>query len=121
MDSLTWKFNSVIDSVRGNFVLWLLNLTLGPALAIVAGVINGLLAGGLGINWLISEIIGTDFFYFSSFDLEQQEELLIIKLTPALRFEKEIKLPSPATFQAQGFGDMMTELAQKQTELGGIE
>jgi hypothetical protein len=57
-----------------------------------------LFSAGLEINWLISEIIGSDFFYFSAFTLAQQEEILFAKFTPAVRFNKEIKMPSSANF-----------------------
>lgn len=120
IDSFSWSFKSVIDSVRGSFTLWLLNIAVAAGLATITLIINGLLSNGLEINWLISEILGTDFFYFKDFDLEQFEEVLYVKLTPALRFTDELKIPSKS-FQAPGFGDMMTEMAQKQTELGGIE
>ena len=93
IDTLKWVFNSVIDSVRGNFSLWLLNLSLSAAMTTIAAIINALLAEGLDINWLISEILGTDIFYFSAFTLSEQEELLFAKLTPALRL-KELKIPS---------------------------
>lgn len=82
-------------------------------------IINDLLAGGLNINWLISEILGTDIFYFEAFTLTEEEELLFAKLTPALRI-KELKLPSStANFKLPGFGDMLTKLAEENQKRGG--
>lgn len=86
IDQLLIVFNSVIDSVRGNFSLWLLNLALKPILGTIAFLINTFLANGLDVNWLISEILGTDIFYFQHFIITEQEELLITKLSPRLRF-----------------------------------
>lgn len=119
IDTLKWVFNSVIDSARGNFSLWLLNLTLSAAMGTIAIIINTLLGGGLDINWLISEILGTDIFYFEAFTLSEQEELLFAKLTPALRI-KELKIPSStANFKVPGFGDMLTKIAQENEKRGG--
>lgn len=120
IDTLKWVFNSVIQSARGTFSLWLLNLTLSAAMGTIAVIINTLLSGGLDINWLISEILGTDIFYFAAFTLSEQEELLFAKLTPALRL-KELKLPSPATFKVPGFGNMLTTLVEENQKRGGIE
>jgi hypothetical protein len=54
IDQLQIVFNSVIDSVRGSFSLWLLNLALRPILGTIAFIINNFLSNGLDINWLIS-------------------------------------------------------------------
>lgn len=88
IDTLKWVFNSVIDSARGSFSLWLLNITLSLAMTTIAAIINSLFSGGLDINWLISEILGTDIFYFREFTLVEEEELLFAKLTPALRMKE---------------------------------
>jgi len=111
ISSMTWKFNSVIDSQRGSFALWFLNPILAGGMLFVEGIINGLLAGGIDINWLISEILGTDIFYFEAFTLSQDEELLFAKLTPALRL-KQLKIPnSLANFKVPGFGGLLTKIA----------
>lgn len=108
IDSLNWVFNSVIDSARGSFnTIWFLNSLILIGLKTITAVINTLLASGLDINWLISEILGTDIFYFAAFTLTEAEELLFAKLTPALRL-KEMKVPKSANFKVPGFGNMLT-------------
>lgn len=118
IDTLKWVFNSVIDSARGSFSLWLLNITLSLAMTTIAAIINSLFSEGLDINWLISEILGTDIFYFREFTLVEEEELLFAKLTPALRM-KEQKTPSPASFKVAGFGNMLTSIVEENQKRGG--
>jgi len=86
IDNLSWVFNSVIESARGTFNLWLLNFTLSSGLLGIQDIINSLIRRGWDINSIISGILGTDFIYLEAFDLYTEEELVIAKMTPALRF-----------------------------------
>ena len=108
----------MIDSARGSFTLWLLNLSLSAAMATIAAIINNLLAGGININWLIEQILGTYIFYFPAFTMIEQEELLFIKLTNGIRLIP-MKTPSPASFKVPGFGNMLTTLVEENQKRGG--
>jgi hypothetical protein len=100
----------------------LLNLSLVAAMLTITAIINNLLAGGLNINWLIEQILGTYIFYFPEFTMIEQEEMLFIKLTPGIRLIPPFITPSPASFKVPGFGNMLTTLVEEnQKRAGGIE
>jgi hypothetical protein len=63
-----------------------LNFTLSSGLLGIQDIINSLIRRGWDINSIISGILGTDFIYLEAFDLYTEEELVIAKMTPALRF-----------------------------------
>jgi len=54
INNLSLVFNSVIDSARGSFSLWLINFTLQSGVLGVQDTINKLLSQGLDINLIIS-------------------------------------------------------------------
>ena len=82
ISNLYLYFNNVIESNVGTFSLFLLNLAIRGVIVIVTAIINGLLQGGLDLNWIIRDVLGITFIYFKAFELTEEESLLFAKLTP---------------------------------------
>ena len=125
INNLNIAIIKVIDSAVGNIGYTLINWALWGILGSITLVINTFLSGGFDLNWIISNILGINFFYFKRFMLEEGEQFIYARITPGFHIwpnQLHNKKMTDSPYDLTALGQLISEMGLPESSSAqGIE
>ena len=125
INNLNIQIIKVLESARGTIGYTIINFALWGILGSIALVINTFLASGFDLNWIISDILGINFFYFKKFLLEEGEQFIYARITPGFRIWPNQTINhklADTPYDLTAFGQLISEMGLPESSSAqGIE